>query len=110
MNTGNRLHRSFPYRVSQWILCLSSLLDYEEDFEADDEGPLEDAEAKEKKSPSPSTETEKQVQERDASETEDDEKDGGWISLFEHIFQAWVKVRWHFIRHNLFIWPLLLIT
>ncbi|XP_070765604.1 glutamate-rich protein 3 [Enoplosus armatus] len=44
--------------------------DYEEDFEADDEGPVEDAEAKEKKSPSPSGETE-----RHASETEDDEKD-----------------------------------
>eukprot|EP00064_Thunnus_orientalis_P011905 superscaffoldBa00001768_g11937 len=49
--------------------------DYEEDFEADDEGPVEDAEEKEKKSPSPSIETEKQVRERDASETEDDEKD-----------------------------------
>ncbi|XP_038572917.1 glutamate-rich protein 3 [Micropterus salmoides] len=44
--------------------------DYEEDFEADDEGPAE-----EKKSPSPSGETERQVTERDASETEDDEKD-----------------------------------
>ncbi|XP_030288593.1 glutamate-rich protein 3 [Sparus aurata] len=49
--------------------------DYEEDFEADDEGPVGDAEAKEKKSPSPSSETQRQVKERDASETEDDEKD-----------------------------------
>ncbi|XP_019936175.2 glutamate-rich protein 3 [Paralichthys olivaceus] len=47
--------------------------DYEEDFEADDEGPVE--EANEKKSPSPSSDTETQVKERDASETEDDEKD-----------------------------------
>ncbi|XP_034438663.1 glutamate-rich protein 3 isoform X1 [Hippoglossus hippoglossus] len=47
--------------------------DYEEDFEADDEGPVE--EAKEKKSPSPSSDTETQVKEMDASETEDDEKD-----------------------------------
>ncbi|XP_069006396.1 glutamate-rich protein 3 isoform X2 [Embiotoca jacksoni] len=49
--------------------------DYEEDFEADDEGPAEDTEAKQKKSPSPSSETEKQVKEEDASETEDEEKD-----------------------------------
>ncbi|XP_062251646.1 glutamate-rich protein 3 [Platichthys flesus] len=47
--------------------------DYEEDFEADDEGPVE--EAKEEKSPSPSSDTETQVKEIDASETEDDEKD-----------------------------------
>ncbi|XP_039985355.1 glutamate-rich protein 3 [Xiphias gladius] len=47
--------------------------DYEEDFEADDEGPAE--EAKEKKSPSPSSETETQVKDRDVSETEDDVKD-----------------------------------
>ncbi|XP_051233979.1 glutamate-rich protein 3 isoform X2 [Dicentrarchus labrax] len=51
--------------------------EYEEDFEADDEGPAEDVEAKEKKSPSPSGETEKQVEEKDASETEDDEKEDG---------------------------------
>lgn len=56
---------------------MSSSSDYEEDFEADDEGPTEDAEAKEKKSPSPFTETESQVKERNAFETEDDEKDGG---------------------------------
>uniref|UniRef100_A0A4W6BK17 Glutamate-rich 3 n=1 Tax=Lates calcarifer TaxID=8187 RepID=A0A4W6BK17_LATCA len=49
--------------------------DYEEDFEADDEGPVE--ETKEKKSPSPTSETETQVKERDTSETEDDEKNGG---------------------------------
>uniref|UniRef100_A0A3B4Y1K8 Glutamate rich 3 n=1 Tax=Seriola lalandi dorsalis TaxID=1841481 RepID=A0A3B4Y1K8_SERLL len=47
--------------------------DYEEDFEADDEGPA--GEPKEKKSPSPTSETEMVVKERDASETEDDEKD-----------------------------------
>ncbi|XP_041791296.1 glutamate-rich protein 3 [Chelmon rostratus] len=46
--------------------------DYEEDFEADDEGPAED---EEKKSPSPSRERQRQVKERDTSETEDDEKD-----------------------------------
>ncbi|XP_074491677.1 glutamate-rich protein 3 isoform X1 [Sebastes fasciatus] len=49
--------------------------DYEEDFEADDEDPAEDAEAKEKKSSSPSGETATRVKERDASESEDDEKD-----------------------------------
>ncbi|KAK5907518.1 hypothetical protein CesoFtcFv8_005360 [Champsocephalus esox] len=49
--------------------------DYEEDFEADDEGPVEDAEVKVKKSPSPSQETESQTKEGDASETEDDEKE-----------------------------------
>ncbi|KAI3368285.1 hypothetical protein L3Q82_007998 [Scortum barcoo] len=49
--------------------------DYEEDFEADDEGPAEDVEAKGKKSPSPFGETETQVKEREASESEDDERD-----------------------------------
>ncbi|XP_060890785.1 glutamate-rich protein 3 [Labrus mixtus] len=50
--------------------------DYEEDFEADDEGPAEDTEAKENKSPSPRVEMERKVKERDTSETEDDhEKD-----------------------------------
>ncbi|XP_054459438.1 LOW QUALITY PROTEIN: glutamate-rich protein 3 [Anoplopoma fimbria] len=49
--------------------------DYEEDFEADDEGPPEDVDAKEKKTLSPSGENERQVKERDASESEDDEKD-----------------------------------
>ncbi|XP_060934875.1 glutamate-rich protein 3 [Limanda limanda] len=53
--------------------------DYEEDFEADDEGPVE--EGKEKKSPSPSSDTETQVKEMDASETEDDEKDDDMKSL-----------------------------
>ncbi|XP_026160687.1 glutamate-rich protein 3 [Mastacembelus armatus] len=48
--------------------------DYEEDFEADDEGPVDHPEAKEKKSP-PSGETERQVRKRDTSETEDDDKD-----------------------------------
>ncbi len=56
---------------------MSSILDYEEDFEADDEGPAEDVEAKENKSPSPFGETETRVKEREASESEDDEKDGG---------------------------------
>ncbi|KAF7658121.1 hypothetical protein LDENG_00017220 [Lucifuga dentata] len=51
--------------------------DYEEDFEADDEGPVEDAEAKEKKTPSPSSETERQIkEERDEERAEtEDEKD-----------------------------------
>ncbi|KAE8294258.1 Glutamate-rich protein 3 [Larimichthys crocea] len=49
--------------------------DYEEDFEADDEGPAEDVETKEKQSPSPSGENQRKVKERDASESEDDEKD-----------------------------------
>lgn len=56
---------------------MSSSSDYEEDFEADDEGAADDAEAKEKESISPSGGTERQVKEREASETEDDEKDGG---------------------------------
>ncbi|KAG7230854.1 hypothetical protein INR49_019668 [Caranx melampygus] len=47
--------------------------DYEEDFEADDEGPAE--QDKEKKSPSPTNEPDTQVKERDTSETEDDEGD-----------------------------------
>ncbi len=38
--------------------------EYEEDFEADDEGPVEDAEAKEKKSPSPSVENQRQEKDR----------------------------------------------
>ncbi|XP_010793742.1 glutamate-rich protein 3 [Notothenia coriiceps] len=49
--------------------------DYEEDFEADDEGPVEDAEVKVKKSPSPSQETESRALEGDDSETEDDERE-----------------------------------
>ncbi|KAK2835641.1 hypothetical protein Q5P01_016125 [Channa striata] len=48
--------------------------DYEEDFEADDEGPTEDCEAKEKTPASPSSEAERQVRETDASDTEDNEK------------------------------------
>uniref|UniRef100_A0A667W9M9 Glutamate-rich 3 n=1 Tax=Myripristis murdjan TaxID=586833 RepID=A0A667W9M9_9TELE len=50
--------------------------DYEEDFEADDEGPVED-ETKEQKSVSPSSDKERQDKEKDASESEDDDKDGG---------------------------------
>ncbi|XP_025759171.1 glutamate-rich protein 3 isoform X4 [Oreochromis niloticus] len=47
--------------------------DYEEDFEADDEGAAE--EAKEEKSPSPTSERDKQVKDKDASETENDDRD-----------------------------------
>ncbi|XP_004555118.3 glutamate-rich protein 3 isoform X1 [Maylandia zebra] len=47
--------------------------DYEEDFEADDEGAAE--EAKEEKSPSPTSATDRQVKERDASETDNDDRD-----------------------------------
>ncbi|XP_029286166.1 glutamate-rich protein 3 [Cottoperca gobio] len=49
--------------------------DYEEDFEADDEGPAEDAEAKEKKSPSSSGETERQIKERDSDSEDDEDED-----------------------------------
>lgn len=59
------------------VLCSVLSLDYEEDFEADDEGPADDAEAKEVKSPSPCDETQRQVTARGASDTEDDEGDGG---------------------------------
>lgn len=65
------------------MFCLASSSDYEEDFEADDEGPADEAEAKEEKSPSPSSET--QVNGKDASETEDDEKDGGCSLSFRYI-------------------------
>lgn len=68
------------------LKAFSSSSDYEEDFEADDEGPVEDAEVKVKKSPSPSQETESQTKEGDASETEDDEKEGGRNILFKHVF------------------------
>lgn len=44
--------------------------DYEEDFEADDEGPVEEA-TLEEKSPSLFSETKKQDQEPDASEAGD---------------------------------------
>lgn len=57
-------------------LCISSSSEYEEDFEADDDGPV-DAAMKEKKSPSSFSENQNQVKERDAFETEDNEKDGG---------------------------------
>ncbi|XP_074525222.1 glutamate-rich protein 3 isoform X1 [Halichoeres trimaculatus] len=50
--------------------------DYEEDFEADDEGPVEEPETKGKKSPSLSVDMERTAQQREVSETEDDnEKD-----------------------------------
>ncbi|KAK2907774.1 glutamate-rich protein 3 [Channa argus] len=51
--------------------------DYEEDFEADDEGPTEECEAKEKKPASPSSEAERQIRETDVSDTEDNEKGEG---------------------------------
>lgn len=65
------------------MFCLASPSDYEEDFEADDEGPVDEAEAKEEKSPSPRSET--QLNGKDASETEDDEKDGGCSLSFRYI-------------------------
>ncbi|XP_028299160.1 glutamate-rich protein 3 [Gouania willdenowi] len=49
--------------------------EYEEDFEADDEGPAEEGEEKEKNSPSPFSENKKQVEWKETSETEDDQKD-----------------------------------
>ncbi|XP_056132882.1 glutamate-rich protein 3 [Lampris incognitus] len=49
--------------------------DYEEDFEADDEGPAEDAEVDERKSPSPSIEKERETEEREASDSDNDVKD-----------------------------------
>lgn len=55
---------------------ISSSLDYEEDFEADDEGPADDAEAAETKSPSPVCDAPRQAKEANTSETEDEE-DGG---------------------------------
>lgn len=55
--------------------CISSSSEYEEDFEADDDSPL-DAAVKEKKSPSSFSENQDQVKERDAFETEDEERDG----------------------------------
>lgn len=67
--------------------CMSSSADYEEDFEADDEGPADDAEEKEKKSLSPFGESQGQVKEGDSSETEDDEKEGRSRLLFVYSFQ-----------------------
>lgn len=54
-------------------------LDYEEDFEADDEGPAD--EAKEVKSPSPCDKNPRPVQARVASGTDDDEAEGGCTLL-----------------------------
>lgn len=63
-----------------WCIPWSVLyLDYEEDFEADDEGPADEAEAKEVKSLSPCDETQRQVKARGASETDDDEAEGECI-------------------------------
>lgn len=45
---------------------------YEEDFEADDEGPADDADARENTSSSPQS----QMKKRNISETEDDGNDG----------------------------------
>lgn len=63
--------------MDEHIECSVLSLDYEEDFEADDEGPADDAEAKEAKSPSPFDETQRQTKARGAPETEDDEGEGG---------------------------------
>ncbi|XP_015225864.1 PREDICTED: glutamate-rich protein 3 isoform X1 [Cyprinodon variegatus] len=49
--------------------------DYEEDFEADDEGPVEETTLREEKSPSLFSETELPDQEKDASQAEDEEDD-----------------------------------
>lgn len=51
---------------------MSSSTGYEEDFEADDEGPADDADAQEKRSSSPQSQT----KERNVSEAEDDGNDG----------------------------------
>lgn len=51
---------------------MSSSTGYEEDFEADDEGPADDAGTQEKMSSSPQSQT----TERNVSETEDDGNDG----------------------------------
>lgn len=76
-------------------LCISSS-EYEEDFEADDDGPV-DAAMKEKKSPSSFSENQNQVKERDAFETEDDEKDGGWSLVWIHLSStAWEQSTWDF--------------
>lgn len=59
--------------------------DYEEDFEADDEGPADEAEAKEVNSPSPCDQTRRQVNARGASDTEDEEAEGGCtLHLLSH--------------------------
>lgn len=66
------------FRVSLCGFFLSS--DYEEDFEADDEGPVEEAMVEEEKSPTPVREMETLVQEANVSETDDDVNDGGSVS------------------------------
>ncbi|XP_074525223.1 glutamate-rich protein 3 isoform X2 [Halichoeres trimaculatus] len=64
--------------------------DYEEDFEADDEGPVEEPETKGKKSPSLSVDMERTAQQREVSETEDDnEKDAK--SVQEKLAEAILK-------------------
>lgn len=69
-------------------LCFSSS-DYEEDFEADDEGPVEEETVKEENSPSPFRETENLDREENTSETDpDDDKDdddGESVSSYEHV-------------------------
>ncbi|XP_068175367.1 glutamate-rich protein 3 [Antennarius striatus] len=49
--------------------------DYEEDFEADNEDPAEDAQTKAKKSPSPSCDSQRQVNEKERDSETEDEKD-----------------------------------
>lgn len=66
-------------------LCICSSSEYEEDFEADDDGPLDSA-VKEKKSQSSFSENQGQVKEGDAFETEDEEKDGRCSLSFEFVF------------------------
>lgn len=79
MNEKHQACRTCSGSGPQWIISASFLIDYEEDFEADDEGAAEDSDPREKKSMSPSSDTER-VKDGEASEIEDDEKDGGWIN------------------------------
>lgn len=65
--------------------------DYEEDFEADDEGPVEEATVEEEKSPSPVRGTEILVQEENISETDDDGNDGGSVSQLVCSFLKKIK-------------------
>lgn len=70
-------------------MCFSSS-DYEEDFEADDEGPVEEETGKGENSPSPFRETEKLDQEENTSDTdtEEEEEDGESVSLWAHQSKA----------------------
>lgn len=53
--------------------------DYEEDFEADDEGPAE--EEHQKKCTSQSAKTDQDAEEKEMSESEDEEKNGEWMEF-----------------------------